>query len=149
MDTVWIVVADAARARILRCEGRACHGIVDVEALSHSESRSQNQDLVSDRPGRGWASASGDGRHAFEEPTDPAHHERDRFARMVAERLKAAHHEGTFKHLVIVASPSFLGALREFMGRQVAQSVRAEVAKNVVKIEDPETLRSYLPDFLY
>ncbi len=149
MDTVWIVVADAARARILRCEGRACHGIADVEALSHSESRAQNQDLVSDRPGRGWASASGDGRHAFEEPTDPAHQERNRFARMVAERLKSAHHEGTFKHLVIVASPSFLGALREFMGRQVAQCVRAEVAKNVVKVEDPEALRSYLPDFLY
>jgi protein required for attachment to host cells len=149
MDTVWIVVADAARARILRCEGRACHGITDVEALSHSESRAQNQDLVSDRPGRGWANAQGDARHAFDETTDAAHHERDRFARMVAERLKSAHHEGVFKHLVIVASPSFLGALREVMDRQVAQSVRAEVAKNVVKIEDPEGLRSYLPDFLY
>lgn len=149
MDTVWIVVADAARARILSCEGRACHGLVDVEALSHSESRAQNQDLVSDRPGRGWGSAHGEGRHAFEEPTEPAQHERDRFARMVAERLKSAHHEGVYKHLVIVAAPSFLGALREVMDRAVAHTVRVEVAKNVVKIEDPEALRSYLPDFIY
>lgn len=149
MDTVWIVVADAARARILRCEGRACHGLVDVEAFSHSESRAQNQDLVSDRPGRGWASASGDARHAMDEPTDPAHRERERFARIVAERLKSAHHEGVFKHLVIVAAPSFLGSLREVLDRQVAQSVRAEVAKNVVKVEDVALLRSHLPDFIY
>jgi protein required for attachment to host cells len=149
MDTVWIVVADAARARILRCEGRACHGLADVEALSHSESRAQNQDLVSDRQGRGWASASGDGRHAMDEPTDPAHHERERFARMVAERLKSAHHEGVYKHLVIVASPSFLGVLREVLDRHVAQAVRAEVAKNVVKVDDLAVLRSHLPDFIY
>ena len=113
MDTVWIVVADAARARILSCEGRACHGLKDVEAFSHSESRAQNQDLVSDRQGRGWASASGDARHAMDEPTDPAQHERERFARAVAERLKTAHHQGVFKHLAIIASPSFLGVLRE------------------------------------
>ena len=149
MDIVWIVVADAARARILSCTGRACQGLADVEALAHTESRFQNQDLVSDRPGRGWASASGDGRHAFEEPTDPAQHERDRFARIVAERLKTAHYQGTFKHLVLVAAPSFLGALRDVLDRQVQQVVCAEVAKNVVKVDDPGTLRGYLPDFLY
>jgi protein required for attachment to host cells len=149
MDTVWIVVADAARARILSCEGRACHGLKDVEAFSHSESRAQNQDLVSDRQGRGWASASGDARHAMDEPTDPAQHERERFARAVAERLKTAHHQGVFKHLAIIASPSFLGVLREVLDRQVAHMIRAEVAKNVVKVESPEALRAYLPDFLY
>ncbi|MBS0001658.1 MAG: host attachment protein [Thioalkalivibrio sp.] len=149
MDTVWIVVADAARARILRCEGRACHGLADVEALSHTESRANTQDLVSDRQGRGWATPSGDARHAMDETTDPAHHERERFARMVADRLKSAHHEGVFKHLVIVASPPFLGALRDVLDRSVAQVVRAEVAKNVVKVEDPAALRSHLPDFIY
>jgi protein required for attachment to host cells len=149
MDTVWIVVADAARARILSCEGRACHGLTDVEAFSHSESRAQNQDLVTDRPGRGWASASGDARHAMDEPTDPAQRERDRFARIVADRLKTAHYQGVFKHLVIVASPGFLGALRDVMDRHVAHVVRAEVAKNVVKVEGPEALRAYLPDFIY
>ncbi len=149
MDTVWIVVADAARARILSCEGRACKGMHDIEALSHSESRSHNQDLVSDRPGRGWSSASGDGRHAMQESTDPATNERDRFARQLAERLKAAHHEGTFKHLVIVAAPSFLGALREVLDHHVAQTVTAEIPKNITKVDDPSALRSHLPDFLY
>jgi protein required for attachment to host cells len=149
MDTVWIVVADAARARILSCEGRACHGLKDVEAFSHSESRAQSQDLVSDRPGRGWASASGDARHAMDQPTDPAHHERERFARIVADRLKAAHNQGAFKHLALVASPSFLGVLREVLDRHVAQVICVEVAKNVVKVESPEALRPFLPDFLY
>jgi protein required for attachment to host cells len=58
-------------------------------------------------------------------------------------------YEGVYKHLVIVAAPGFLGALREVMDRHVAHVVRAEVAKNVVKVEGPEALRSYLPDFIY
>jgi protein required for attachment to host cells len=149
MDTVWIVVAEAARARILSCQGRTCRELKEVEALAHTESRLRSRDLVSDRPGRSWADAAGSGRHAMAEPTDPATHELARFARMVVDRLQAAHHQGLFKHLVIVAAPTFLGALREAMDRPLAQTVRAEVAKNVVKIEDPEGLRAYLPDFIY
>ncbi|WP_019626291.1 host attachment protein [Thioalkalivibrio sp. ALJT] len=149
MDTVWIVVADAARARIFTCEGRACQGMHESETLSHSESRAHNQDLVSDRPGRSWASASGDARHAMQESTDPAANERNRFARQVAEHLKSACHAGSFKHLVIVAAPTFLGALRDALDPTVAQSVTAEVAKNVTKSVDASTLRKHLPDFLY
>ena len=149
MNTVWIVFAEASRARILSCEGRACSNMQDVEALSHSESRAHNQDLVSDRPGRSWGSTGGDGRHAMQDPTDPGVQERDRFARQLAERLREAHHAGSFQHLVIVAAPSFLGALRELLDRQVAQTVTAEVAKNVTKVEKPADLRKHLPDFLY
>ncbi|WP_018934683.1 host attachment protein [Thioalkalivibrio sp. ALJ24] len=149
MNTVWIVVADAARARILSCEGRACSNMQDVEALTHSQSRAHNQDLVSDRPGRSWSSSTGDGRHAMQDPTDPAAVERERFARELAERLREAHHAGSFQHLVIVAAPSFLGALRDTLDRQVAQTVTAEVSKNVAKVEKPADLRKHLPDFLY
>jgi len=149
MDTVWIVVADAARARIFACNGRACQGLHEAEALSHNESRAQNRELVSDRPGRSWSSASGDARHAMQESTDPAVTERNRFARHLAERLKSAQHEGIYKHLVIVAAPSFLGALRETLDSGVAKAISVEVAKNVTKVERPEALRPHLPDFLY
>lgn len=149
MDTVWIVVADAARARIFACEGRACQGIHESETLTHTESRVHDQDLVSDRPGRSWSSASGDARHAMQESTDPAANERNRFARQLADRLKAAHHEGLFKHLVIVAAPTFLGALRDTLDATVAQRITAEVSKNVTKSTDATSLRSHLPDFLY
>ncbi len=149
MDTVWILVAEAARARILSCQGRACRDLKELEALVHSESQARGRDLTSDRPGRSWANTAGDGRHAMAEPTDPAAYELVRFAREVVKRLDAAHHQGSFKHLVVVAAPAFLGALRDAMDRPLAQTVRAEVAKNVVKIEDPEKLRAYLPDFIY
>lgn len=149
MDTVWIVVADAARARIFACNGRACQGLHEAEALSHSESRIQNRDLVSDRPGRSWSSASGDARHAMQDSTEPAVTERNRFARQLADRLKAAYNEGAYKHLVIVAAPSFLGALRETLDPGVSKAVSVEVSKNVTKVERPEALRPHLPDFLY
>lgn len=149
METVWIVLADAARARILSCEGRACHGLKDVEALSHSESRAYNRDLVTDRPGRSWASASGDARHGMDEPTDPAQRERERFARQVADRLLEAFREGAYKRLVIIAAPTFLGVLRDLLDRNVAQAVCLELAKNIVKIDEPASLRAHLPDFLY
>ncbi|WP_017926736.1 host attachment protein [Thioalkalivibrio sp. HL-Eb18] len=148
MDTVWIVVADAARARILSCEGRACQGLHEIETLAHSESRVHAQELVTDRPGRSWSS-SGDGRHAMQETTDPSVNERNRFAREVAERLKSGYHGGSYQRLVILAAPQFLGALRELLDPQVAQIVTAQIAKNVSKIQDPAALRSHLPDFLY
>ncbi|WP_018862144.1 MULTISPECIES: host attachment protein [unclassified Thioalkalivibrio] len=149
MDTVWIVVADAARARILSCEGRACQGLHEIETLTHSESRVHAQELVTDRPGRSWSSASGDGRHAMQESTDPSVNERNRFAREVAERLKSGYHKGTYQRLVILAAPQFLGALRDLLDPQVSQIVTAQIAKNVAKIQDPAALRNHLPDFLY
>ena len=149
MDTVWILVADSARARILRCEGRTGRRLHDVEALVRGEARQHDQDLVSDRPGRGWANAGGDGRHAMDPPTDPVAHERALFARTLAERLKQALGERSFEHLVIVAEPSFLGTLRDALDREVAKRISVELDSNIVRIEDLEALRSHLPDFLY
>ena len=149
MDTVWILVADAARARILSAEGRNGHELTDLEALVHGESRQPDQALASDRPGRGWANAGGDARHAMDPPSDPAAVERERFAQQLAVRLKAAHHQGRFQHLVIVAAPALLGALREQLDPVVARCVSGEIAKNVVKTEDLAALRAHLPDFLY
>lgn len=115
----------------------------------HGESRQHDQDLVSDRPGRGWANAGGDARHAMDPPTDPVAHERERFAHSLAERLKQAFGKKLFEHLVIVAEPAFLGELRRALDRDVAQRVSAEVNSNIVRLEDLEALRSHLPDFLY
>jgi protein required for attachment to host cells len=149
MDTVWIVVADAARARIICTQGRPGRTLEDIEAFSHSQSRQHNQDLVTDRPGRNQASGRGDGRHAMGAPTDPAAHERELFARQLAERLQRAHLQGSFQHLVLVAEPGFLGELRAALDDGVANAVSHAVGKNIVKVEDHATLRSHLPDFLY
>lgn len=149
MDRVWIVVADAARARILATEGRPGKTLEELEVLVHGESRQHDQDLTTDRPGRGWANASGDGRHAMSPPTDPAVHERDRFAQALAERLRTGRNAGHYDHLVIVAAPAFLGALREQLDPGVARVVSAEVAKNITREDDPARLRAHLPDFLY
>lgn len=149
METVWIVLADAARARMLSCEGRACHNLRELEALTHSESRAQKQDLVSDRPGRGWANASGDARHSMDEPTDPAHYEQERFARFLADKLLEGLRQNAYQHLVLIAAPHFLGQLRERLDPNVARRVCFESAKNIVKIEEPDLLRQHLPDFLF
>jgi protein required for attachment to host cells len=149
MDIVWILIADAARARILSAEGRNGQALTDLEALVHGESRQPDQALSSDRPGRGWANAGGDARHAMDPPSDPAAVERERFAHQLAARLKSAHHEGRFQHLVIVAAPALLGALRDEIDPVVARCVSHEIAKNVVKVEDLVALRGHLPDYLY
>ncbi|TVQ44619.1 MAG: host attachment protein [Gammaproteobacteria bacterium] len=149
MDCVWIVVADAARARILATEGRPGKVLQELEVLVHGESRQHDQDLTSDRPGRGWANASGDARHAMNPPTDPAVHERERFAQALAERLRTGRNAGQYDHLCIVAAPAFLGVLREQLDPAVSQVVTAEVAKNVTREEDLARLRAHLPDFLY
>jgi protein required for attachment to host cells len=149
METIWVVVAESARARILRGEGRTCRDLTDVEALAHGASRFRTADLVTDRPGRGWASASGEGRHGIDIPTDPTEQERERFAEQIVDRLQAAQQAGAFQHLAIVAAPAFLGILRAKMTPALAATVCSEIARNVVKLDDTDALRTYLPDFLY
>lgn len=147
MEKVWVLLADATYGRILSTEGRVGKQLTEVETLIHPESRAHAVDLTSDKPGRSWA-ASGDGRHAMDDPTDPKEKERHSFVRQIAERLSEGYREGAFRHLVLVAAPRVLGELRKTLDEHVAAAISAEVHKDLVR-EKPEEARKHLPDFLY
>lgn len=143
--TTWVVAADSSRARILACETRK--GVLEeVQALVRPESRLHGQELQTDGPGRTFDSG-GQGRHAMEPKVDAKHQEAIRFAKDVCDTLSAAHGQGRFSKLYIVAAPAFLGLLRDGLHGPVHQAIAGEVAKNMAS-HGLDEIRGHLPDFL-
>lgn len=126
-----IVVADGARARFFE-PGDDRHTLVPASQadLVSPESRLQSQEIVSDRPGRGFASADGGThRHAFEPPHDPHKLEKHNFTAELARTLGGlcAHYD----RLVVVAPPRSLGELDVLLTPRAKKMVSHRIPKDL------------------
>lgn len=129
----WIVVADAASARIITLEGSGRDQTPVVDAtFENPAARGHSRDLGTDRPGRSVESV-GSMRHAVEPRTDPHRQAKSTFARTIADYLDRADHEKKFDQIVLVAPPVTLGDLRAMLGKQVAKRVAGEIGKDLTK----------------
>lgn len=140
----WLIVANSSLARIFKVEKK--QALVEIEVLEHPESRLQNRDLVSDRPGRDFESM-GHARHAIEPQTTPKHQEFASFAKDIAQYLDKARSEGHFNRLYVAASPSFLGLLRQTFGSSTTQLISGEVDKDMTHMK-PAEIVNHLPFLL-
>jgi len=134
----WALVADGVRARILRAlEGGMPPPDPPTELVSRS--RSQHlRDVMSDKPGRTWASDHGGRRSGLECGTDPIRRDMRDFARDLMDRLDSHRRAGDFDRLAIFAAPAMLGLLREEMPRGIRATVFLERSKNLVHFAEPD-----------
>ncbi|MBK6470089.1 MAG: host attachment protein [Betaproteobacteria bacterium] len=111
-DLDWVVVANAARARIFQRddENQALREIADHV---HTPSRQKATELTDDRPGR---ALKGNASTAFAPHTDPREREHKRFAHEVAQTLEEAALANRIPGLVLLASNPFLGELKAELG---------------------------------
>ncbi len=132
----WILVADGARARILRNDGpgKGLQPAVDGE-FSHSAP--PTRELGSDRPGRTRESV-GSTRHAMEPRIDWHRFEKEKFGRELAALLDGAAERNEFDRLVLVAPPRTLGDLRAALGGKARRRLRAELDKDLTRIPEQE-----------
>ena len=144
---VWVVVADASRARLFRAETPR-GPLVELEDAVHSAARLQDHELLSDRAGRA-VDTQGHHRHGMEAPTDPHDQEAQRFAHELAERLQVHHNAHDFDGLVLAAPPRFLGFLREALDEQVTKQVLASLDLDLTRIPSAAEVQSHLPDPIY
>jgi protein required for attachment to host cells len=141
----WIVVADAARARIFSTDN-AKLPLQPLEQLVSPKARLHERDLKSDRPGSTYDS-HGDGRHATGTNTSPKQQEAVRFAKTISENLELGRVNHEFDRLVLVAEPQFLGLLRKAITPEVAKLVSDEIDKDLSKA-DRNDIRRHLPERL-
>jgi len=128
MSAYWIVVANAARARIFEAEATdsAMREVID---LAHPDSRRHAGDLVSDRAGHVLSGTTGG--HSIDRGERAKQHAADVFAREICEQLERGRQDQSYRKLYLVAEPQFLGLLRQHMGKPLHDVVRAEVAKDL------------------
>jgi protein required for attachment to host cells len=142
MADIWVLVTDSSEARIY--SARNLRGELElVETLTHEASRLHARDLGSDVPGR-VHDRFGPGRHSLDQGQKLKSAEKQRFGREIATCLAEAQRQKKFDRLVVMAGPAFLGILRDCFSKPVAETVIAEISKDLVA-HDVAAIRAHLP----
>jgi protein required for attachment to host cells len=133
MHRLWIVVADEGCARFLERAGRRAP-LEEVAEIDDDLAHAPGRDLRRDAHGRFYGKGEREMAHTTVPHTEEHKKEAQRFARRVVERLEQAQRERRFDHLIVVAAPAFLGALRQVMPEAVSKSVIDEVDADLIHL---------------
>lgn len=125
--TTYIVVADAARARIFT---RDALTLAEQESLVHAEGRLHEGDLITDRPGADVHESSSTSARSSGDEETASKHENELFAKQVVQRLYTARVGHHMEKLILVAPPKFLGLLREKMDAPTQKLIIHTLAKD-------------------
>jgi len=143
MSYAWILVADAARARIFSVDSPTAP-LQPQEQLLSPEARLREQDLQSDRPGRSFDGV-GAGRHTTDPSTSPKQQEAVRFAAEIMQHLERGRIDKAFDRLILVAEPHFLGLIRKTIEPGVEKMITLELDKDLSKLNRAD-IRGHLPE---
>jgi protein required for attachment to host cells len=127
----WVVVCDGSKALI--CSNAGDEKFINLKVIEEREiDNPPTRDQGAERPGR--VRDSGGTRRSAMEQTD-WHDEAERaFLRQLADRLHEAVTAGTTRGIILAAPPRALGMLRPLLSHQTVAVVRAEIAKDYVKL---------------
>lgn len=141
MAATWILVADSSRAKLYAAD-TALGPLQELESFSHPESRAKNQDLTSDGQGRSF-----DNKTFLDYDTEPKKHEAILFAKQLGEHLNSRRKKGVFDKLYLVASPNFLGLLRDELDSHTEKLIADQIPKDLTQ-HDADDVRRHLPERL-
>lgn len=147
MSIAWILVSDAARARVFETIGEDT-GLVEVACYTNPGLRGHPPLATSGHTVPRSQESVGPARHIIEPHTSLRDKETHAFAHMLAVRLLDAHSHHRFERLFLVAPPRFLGILHEHLRQPVAAGFAGELAKDLVALPPTELLdelRMHLP----
>ncbi|MCU0904139.1 MAG: host attachment family protein [Tabrizicola sp.] len=143
----WALAINGTRSRILRgLPGR--HEEMPAELVLRCEARNL-RDIMSDKPGRSFASTGGGRRSAMEYAGDPIAEDRRDFIRQVMALLESHRRAGEFDKLAVFAEHDMLGHLRQLMPQALRDMVICEVPKNLLHMSEqelPEVIARELKD---
>lgn len=141
MHNTWILVADAARARLFDWSQRDAE-LLEIADYANPEGRSPGQHPVHGRLPRTQESV-GSAHHAIEPRTTLREKHAQQFALMLGKVLLRGRLEERYDRLVLMAPPRFMGILRSSLDEQTLDCVSDEVCRDLVT-RSPAELRARL-----
>ena len=141
---ILVVVFDGARARFFEREagGRLNEVLSEYSNLAHHA-----RDAGSDKPGRGFSSAGGGVRHAYEPQHDKHKMEKHNFVQELVQAVEHAYDLHAYDELVVVAPKRSLGEFRALAPEKLKRIISHEVQKELTGLsrnELEERLAPYL-----
>lgn len=128
MNRTWILVADAARARLFEVPKPGDHWRL-LEEIDHPEGHARSREFLSN-PSGGIEGAEGAVLRGALEPQSMKKVEARRFARQLGQRLDRGLAENRFDRVILVAAPEFLGMLRKSLSRGVELKLIDSISKD-------------------
>ncbi len=148
MDATWIVTANASRARFF-AEPAPTEKLQEIKDMVNDAARLKTAESETDRMGPTSAAQSIHNtggalpNKTYEPAQTPVQHATDMFAKEVAKYLLKAHQEGRYREIALVASPQFLGILRQQLDPQLERLVSVEINKDYTELS-PEQLHEQI-----
>lgn len=145
MKQTWVIVADAAHARVFELTAPD-NRLREIDKLSHPESQMYAHELRTGGKGDVIDSA-GFGHHQPDPHTNTSEKHAAFFAKELAEFLRKKRTDDAFGRLVIVAEPQLLGLLRDKLDQRTAEFITDSIDKDWVQ-HDTRQIEQFLSDKL-
>ncbi|MDO8299907.1 host attachment protein [Lacisediminimonas sp.] len=127
----WILVADGARARIFETDPLDTQQLTEIQDFVNPAAKGHDAALEMDQLGRFSSGGHHSPSNTGESKESPVEHATRMFSNQVSDFLDRACAEHRYKKLVLVASPKFLGAIRQSINKQTRQLVDKEISKDI------------------
>jgi protein required for attachment to host cells len=135
MKPTWILVADGSRGRLFE-KSHSDAALLPLQAWVHPPSRLRAESLAYDQLGR--AGKGHTGTVSFAPRTSLKQREHQRFAQEMARHLTDGVSAGRCGELVLIASNSMLGAIRQHLTAQAAKRVSWSAPVDLTPFEGRE-----------
>ena len=135
MKKSWVIVANKSSARIF--EQKKKNSLTLVECLYNPEAKVKEADIVSDRIGSS-AQSNGHGHQSFSSKTSAKEYGEEVFAKEINDFLEKSRNKNSFKDLVVIAPPSFLGVIKKKLNKELSKQVVSYMNKDFSSKEDNE-----------
>ena len=139
-NRTWVMVANGSECKIFAAQ---LNQLQLLKGFYSENARSHSINLGTERPGRVHESSSSV-RHAIEPKIGPQAKEKNNFSHLIADYLNDSVNIKKFKHLILVASPEFLGKVRKYLSKPAAAIVTKEINKDLVDAKEGEILKYIL-----
>ena len=138
----WIIVANGSECKIFSTNNNG-KTIKLLKGFYSADSHLQAVYLGTDKPGRIHESGSAT-RHAIEPKSDLHYKEKIKFSNLIANYLNKEIKTEKFSHLILIASPEFLGEIRKKLNKQIISIIMKEINKDLTHIKEEEILQHIL-----
>lgn len=133
-----ILFVVASRTEAVFYKEDLLHHFQFVNRLENPRGRKSENELSSDRPGRGISSASSTFHHALDRTWNKHETVAKKFSKKISKYLVQGAQENRFDEIVLVAEPHFLGLLREEIPPSVRSMIKHTINRELARGSDQE-----------
>ena len=139
--TTWILLVNGAQAKVFEHSGPGT-GLQALSDLFTGEEPLMAREIMSDRPGRSFASFS-PGRSAMEYSSDPVQVREARFVKGVADVMDRKLQQSAFSRLIVAAAPTALGDFRAVVSDRLKAVIVNEMAKDLTNLPTDQLEKNF------